>query len=553
MKEVEIDEGIYLDCFQHLIDLHDDIDIELIFGGRDSGKSKFVAQLFSEACMSLPYFRALLIKQTYESIKESQWQMIKDNVEDWDCNEMFTFLVSPLSIKCFNGNSMHARGMDNPSQIRSFTNPSHAWIEEANQLNEDAFVNILTGLRSDYGRVKLYLTFNPEATTPDYTDFWIYKTFYKAHEPNVNFTGNIEVKYIKDGKEKTAVLKYRSTHVTYQDNPYASPQRIAFHESLKLNNPYWYRVFTLGLWGNVENDSPWAFAFKRDKHVSNGVNIPHPILDRNHEVYLSWDFNRNPMTCTVIQWFNNIVKVLEVVRIPKGGVDGVCEYVLIKYPACLFIVTGDYNGNNVSSLFQEQVTHYLLIKHYLKLSDNQFKVKPNPSQAKNSTHINSVLAYYNVIIHGTDANSLVFDLENVKRRADGTIVKTDRNNPAQQSDSLDCFRYFCNAFLDWFKPLPENNNDRYQLLNKVNPTNGTIIDEQKLLQDKLNSIVKPLNPFIASVEAGRHIECTTEQYISFIRNDLINKATKWIEQNELPRARFAMEEVKRLDKKHLPS
>jgi hypothetical protein len=41
---------------------------------------------------------------------------------------------------------------------------------------------------------------------------------------------------------------------------------------------------------------------------------------------------------------------------------------------------------------------------------------------------------------------LVFDLENVKRRADGTILKEDRDKPEQQADLLDCFRYLVNAF-----------------------------------------------------------------------------------------------------------
>ncbi len=74
------------------------------------------------------------------------------------------------------------------------------------------------------------------------------------------------IKVFIKGKEETVKLKYRSTHVTYHDNPYVTEQRIAFHESLKETNPYWYRVFTEGLFGNKQNDSPWLFTWSRDKH-----------------------------------------------------------------------------------------------------------------------------------------------------------------------------------------------------------------------------------------------------------------------------------------------
>ncbi len=453
MISVEIDKDVYLPCFQHLLD-ENDIDIELIWGGRDSGKSKHVAMQMAEESMALDYFRCILVKETFESIKDAQWQMLKDTTDAWGVDSLFQFKTSPLSVRVANNNTFLARGMDKPGKIRSITNPSHVWVEEGNQISEDAFVTLLTSLRSDHGRVKLIITFNPEANCADFEEFWLYKMFFKKHYPHtLSFTDVLEMKVVVAGQEEIIRLKYRSTHVTYHDNQYVTPQRKAFHESLANTNPYWYQVFTLGLWGNQKNDSPWAFAFDERKHVSDGVRIPHPVLDRAHPVYVCFDFNRNPMACGIVQWHSNAVFVLEAIKMPKSGVDAVCEYVKTMYPSCLFIVTGDYSGMTETSLFQEQVTHYKLIKHYLSLSDGQIKVQPNPKLAKNSTHVNSILAYYKVIMHGEKAKALIFDMKNVKRRADGTILKEDRDDPTQQSDSLDWFRYFCNNFMDWFKPV----------------------------------------------------------------------------------------------------
>lgn len=457
MIEVEIDKDIYLPCFQHLLpdapeSAH--IDIELIWGGRDSGKSKHVAMQLLEESMTLDYFRCILVKETFESIKDAQWQMIKDTGEAWCVDGLFAFKTSPLSIHCTNSNTFLARGMDKPGKIRSITNPSHVWVEEGNQISEEAFITLLTSLRSDHGRVKLIITFNPEANCADFTDFWLFKMFFAKHYPHtLSFTDELQIKTMVNGKEEVVRLRYRSTHVTYHDNPYVTAQRKAFHESLKETNPYWYQVFTEGLWGNQENDMPWAYAFNEKKHVSDGVRIPHPVLNRAHPVYASFDFNRNPMTCQIIQHYDSWVYVLESIKIPKSGVDAICDYIKLYYPGCLYIVTGDYSGMTASSLFAEQVTHYKLIKHHLGLSDGQIKVQPNPKLAKNSTHVNSILAYYNVVMHGEKAKPLIFDMKNVKRRADGTILKEDRDDPAQQSDSLDGFRYFCNNFLDWFKPV----------------------------------------------------------------------------------------------------
>jgi phage terminase large subunit len=449
--EVEIEKEVYLPCFQHLLE-ENDIDIELLWGGRDSGKSKFVAQHLTEQCMHLDYFRCIMAREVFDTIKDANWQMIKDNAEDWKVDSLFTFRVSPLGIKCLNGNTFLARGMDKPGKIRSITNPSHVWIEEGNQLSEDAFITLLTSLRSDYGRVKVWITFNPEANCADFTEFWLYKMFFKG-KLQQSFTDELLLETKVNGIKEIVRLRFRSTHVTYNDNPYVTPQRRAFHESLKETNLYWYNVFTLGQWGNEANDSPWAFAYQRSKHVSNGTIIAHPLLNRAQPLILSWDFNRNPICCSAIQDYDGHTRVLETIKMPKSGVDAVCTYIKTYYPGCLYIVTGDYSGNTETSLYQEQVTHYSMIKHHLSLSDGQIKIQPNPRLQKNQVHVNTILAYYKVTFHGEKAKALIFDCENVKKRADGTIVKEDRDDPAQQADALDTFRYFCNNFLSWFKPL----------------------------------------------------------------------------------------------------
>ncbi|MDF2381335.1 PBSX family phage terminase large subunit [Nostoc ellipsosporum NOK] len=440
--DIEIDESVYLECYRHLLQ-DDDIDIELVWGGRDSGKSHFIGQKCTDDAISLSYYRCILIKETHEAIKDAQYTMLEEIVDDWGLEQLFRFTKSPLEIRCLNNNRFLARGTDKPGKLRSITNPSHVWIEEANQLTEAAFITILTSLRNKHGKVKLYLSFNPEATCPDYEDFWLYKMFFKGHLQK-SFTSTLSIDVPGSAP---VVLKYRSTHTTYRDNPFCSPQRIAFHEALKELNYYWYRVFTLGEWGNQENDSPWLFAWQRTKHLAPAELIP----TKKEILYLSWDFNRNPAVCTVMQWPNQKkLQIIDVIKVPKVGTEGICEIILQKYPGFLYVVTGDYSGDTVSSIFKDQVTNYSMIKAKLSLADGQIKISPNPPLKNNQTLVNTIFYSFPVEVCPVKGKPFVFDAENVKRRADGTIVKDDRNDPAQQADVLDTVRYWCNQFMPWY-------------------------------------------------------------------------------------------------------
>lgn len=443
--QIEIDKRVFLPCYRHLID-DSGIDIDFLYGGRDSGKSRDEAQRLVLRCLEQDYFRYILVRKTFNTIKDSQWQTIKDVVTDWGLESLFTFNKNPLEISCVNGNKFICRGLDEPGKLKSVSNPSGAWVEEGNQIAEEDFIFLISSLRSNRGRIKLDFTFNPESDTPDFTDFWLYKNFFN-HTLDKSFT------YTKSFPVggKSFDLTYRATHTTYHDNPFITAQRIAIHESFSETNYYWYKVFTLGEWGNRLNESPWAFAFNRSKHVKTGL-----VADRAHLLYLSWDFNRNPVCCSVIQHIEaeRVIRVLESIKIPNSGVDELCEQILVKYPNFLYIVTGDYSGHTPTSLYKEQITNYSVIRKKLgNLSDGQIKTKVNPRLEKNRTLFNMVLQYYGFEVDDINAKAAIFDLENVQSGADGSIIKEDRKDPKQQADILDTMRYLVNLVLPDFDKL----------------------------------------------------------------------------------------------------
>src|SRR5690606_769002 len=235
---IDISGKVYLPRYRHLV--KSDADINFLYGGRDSGKSHFIAQKLIRDCLALPYFRCLLIKKTYNTIKESQWQTIKDIVDQWGLSSLFTFKINPLTIECVNGNKFIARGCDDPQSIKSVKDPSHAWYEEGNQLELSDFITVTTTLRSNRAKIQQWFSFNPECDG-DYEEFWLYKTFFKdkdlsgTYDWTLTLPEGLEVKYT-----------YTTTHSTYHDNKHCRPERKIFLEELKQIDPYYYKVYTLG-------------------------------------------------------------------------------------------------------------------------------------------------------------------------------------------------------------------------------------------------------------------------------------------------------------------
>lgn len=324
-------------------------DVFLLWGGREGGKTHGLIQKAFWDCVTLPYFRCILVRKTYESIKDSQYQGIKDYIYSLGLEDYFSFRTSPISITYLpNGNKFIARGCDNPGKIRGVTSPSHAWYEEGNQLEEEDYINVSTSLRTNDAAIQEWFSFNPEARG-EFEEFWVYKYFFEGQN-QLSFTDTRTFKIEVDGKTKDVTLKYRSIHTTYHRNPFVSDKRIARLESLKRTNPHYYRVFTLGLWGNEANDTPYFAPFDRRRHVAK----QQLGIDEDHELWFSFDFNLDPCTVVIGQKIRFVgCKVLDVMQ-NSAGTRALCEDIMAvaeyrDHPNILKL-TGDNSGYSGSSV-----------------------------------------------------------------------------------------------------------------------------------------------------------------------------------------------------------
>jgi PBSX family phage terminase large subunit len=434
--EVVIPASVYLACYSHLN--KSTADINFLWGGRDSGKSHYIAQRLIRKCLKAKYFRCIMVKKTGNSIEASQWQTVKDIVEQWGLSELFTFKKSPLSIECVNGNRFLARGCDDTANLKSIKDPTDVWYEELNQLALYDFITVASTLRSNKADIEQWGSFNPEAEG-DFEEFWLYQTFFKDKE-NIyqNFISTWSID-LPDGSKYD--FTYSSTHTTYHDNPYCKPARIAFLMKLESIDKYYYKVFTLGKWGNVQVGDPFCMTYDADKHKKATV------INKAYDVKLSFDFNVNPITCGVIQDYKGYPEVIEAIKLENSEIYKLCDYIIANYSGCLFIVTGDATGKNTSALVQDGINYYTVIKSKLDLSSTQIKVPSvNPKVKDNRVLVNAVFYQLPVAIDPVKGKALIFDCENVSVNDMGEIDKGDRSNPRKRADHLDWWRYYCNTF-----------------------------------------------------------------------------------------------------------
>lgn len=240
-------------------------------------------------------------------------------------------------------------------------------------------------------------------------------------------------------KDKKYAHEWMSWHFSTYDNPYILKSEI---DAAKATlDPRYFDCEYLALDIDL-HDSLWAFAYEPEKH--NGL----PEFDNTQRVYLSFDFNKNPITCAVIQHIEGQINVLEAIKLANSDIYKLCDYINVYYPDCLFLVTGDASGTSMSALVSDNLNYYTVIREKLRLNSTQLFVPTvNPKLADNQVLVNSLLANYKIQIHEEKAQGLIFDLKHAKMLPDGSLEKGDRTDPTKQLDCLDCFRYFCNVFM----------------------------------------------------------------------------------------------------------
>lgn len=112
--------------------------------------------------------------------------------------------------------------MDDSEKIKSITDITDIWCEEATELLENDFTQLDLRLRALSGNLQLIVSFNPVSKVN-----WVYKKWFAADA-------------IYDAAN-TVILK-----TTYKNNKFLSQEYVAALEEKAQTNPTYYRIYALG-------------------------------------------------------------------------------------------------------------------------------------------------------------------------------------------------------------------------------------------------------------------------------------------------------------------
>ena len=425
LQVIALHNGIYPvnDVFFPVI--NDESKILLLYGGYGSGKSVFEVDKLIDECLAGDYFRCFYGRKVMDTVRISVFLTLTDRITERGLESRFTYSKaenSSMIIRCDNGGSFNPFGADNSDKLKSVKDPSHILCEELDQFTLKDFGVLISRLRTPKVKSKFIGLFN---TTTVKKDHWIKTVFFSDKTP-MEFS------------------EYSVTKLfcNYTDNFFLNKKE--YEQTLWISagfNKQKFQEISQGLWGVEENEQPFVYTYDEKKHVAATTVNP------NWEVKLSFDFNVDPISCYVGQDNGNTIRGIEMIKLPNSNIYDLCDVIKAKYGKYLLLVTGDATGRARSALVKDNLNYFKIIKAQLSLGDRQMRQPvSNPTLEENRVLVNAAFHWLDIQIDPDNCQGLIFDLENVKVLADGSIEKQDRNDPKKQQDALACFRYYLNTF-----------------------------------------------------------------------------------------------------------
>lgn len=232
---------------------------------------------------------------------------------------------------------------------------------------------------------------------------------------------------------------FLEAHAT--DNPWVTEEQWRGWANMA---PELQKQFIEGSWDFAKSPLVFAYRFNEATHCR-------PVVyDDDLSLYLSFDFNVEPITCLAEQHTPNFVHYVKEFRLLNSDIDELCDQVAAEYPGGHFKVTGDASGSNRTALKKNR-NYYTAIKTALRLSPLQIVVpRANPGVRNTRVLCNSLLANHpNYFVNPDTCPYLVMDLNAVEVDAHGDI---DKRADKHKTHLLDCWRYdnwtFRRDFLD---------------------------------------------------------------------------------------------------------
>lgn len=408
---------------------------EIYYGGRGSGKSKFIAAKLIKKCITDRYFKYQYSRKHQVDIKESQFDLLKSTVRSMGRYSEFTFNESTFRVTHKpTGNCFIAKGMDDPEKSKGIDEINGFWGEEITEFDMEDIIGVNQNLRTEAAPLNAIYSFNPI-----HEENWVRSYFFdkdNAHKLKSDFKNSIALR------------------TTLWDNHFINRQMYADELTAgACGNENIIRVVLTGDWGQTENGNPWLYSLDTKKHFKDVPFLP------SYPIYISFDFNNDPFACTIRQSSpqlgepNSFIHYIDEI-VGQHKIEDTCQMIKTRYPSSIIYITGDRSGNN-DDLGRNQ-TLYQMIAGMLGLNKKQ--VITNSS---NLLHSESRLLC-NVMFEHHPNLYISPKCVQLRKDCEKATVDSEHRLPSQlkkdrehfKMDTFDAMRYdFQTHFNDWAKRI----------------------------------------------------------------------------------------------------
>lgn len=431
--QIKLDPSAYSSKFHNIIHSWDRYIIA--YGGRGSSKTdsfylKYILSLFEPY-----YFKLAYINKEQSNIRDQQYAGFKRVAKRCGLYDKLKFydgdyrVINPKS-----DNMLIPKGMDDSEKTKGMDDITAIWWDEINKGTEEDFNALNELLRTPQAMyLQFAISFNPIMEK-----HWLREKFFHPEDKHA-----LHPDYVK------STLLHRST---YKDNEFIDQEAyLATLVQSAKGNKNALRVNVEGDWGVESNEDPWLYSFNEEAHVKDTL----PLW--NYPIYLSFDFNRSPVTCVAMQMSPVMGTRNSFIHFIKefGGnmqLEQLCREIRAYYPTNILYVTGDRTGKNANVGFETRhTTYYSMIGKFLRVHNKMFDIDGKNMEHNDSRElINTMLYNYpNIFISREGCPNLINDCLVAEVDVEATrpgMLNKDRER--FKMDYLDCLRY---AFQTYFQ------------------------------------------------------------------------------------------------------
>lgn len=417
--------------------------IMLLYGGPGGTKSTWYASKLINECMNRPYFKCIYGRKVKDNVRESMFATLCDFIETYGLQDEFIYSRAPKSSMVIRhwptGNIFLPFGADNVKKLKSLKDPTHIWCDEFDQFDQADFMELLPRLRKPGVKTQFCGCFNTKDVNPDH---WLWKLFFDPKKP---FLDQLRERIPDADLDLVTVFCNYTENVFINHKEYEQVLWMAagFNEEV-------FRQTAKGEWGSTDMSGKYAWAFAEGTHI---VDMGTPEgrermkIDPSSPLYISFDFNVDPMTAIVFQFRKDQwLKVFAEIRLRNSDIFEMINRIKTDYGEYFIIITGDASGKNRSGLTKGKRSYVTTIKKKLKLKSTRSKFpSANPSYGDARLVLNAVLKKLKVEIAST-CMFLIDDLKTIKVDSHGLINKIKEEKKGK-NHLLDTFKYACWNFL----------------------------------------------------------------------------------------------------------